>query len=79
MLDSKPYPFSAIIGECLIRKMMSFYELAEKLKMVVGQLMKECNGHALPSKALVKGVSKELGMDEKTLEKLADEVRKDLG
>jgi hypothetical protein len=47
--------------------------------MDVGQLMRECNGHALPSKALVKGLSKELGMDEALLNRLADEVRKDLG
>lgn len=31
-----------------------------------------------PTKALVKGLSKELGIDESFLNRLADEVRKDL-
>ena len=54
-------------------------DLAEKLKMPVEDLMKQCNGHAPPSKALVKGVAKELGINESSMEKLAEEVRKDLG
>jgi hypothetical protein len=41
--------------------------------------MRQCNGHASPSKALVKDVAKELGIDESYLEKLAAEVRKNLG
>ena len=32
-----------------------------------------------PSKALVKGIANELGIDERYLERLAAEVRKDLG
>jgi hypothetical protein len=32
-----------------------------------------------PSKALVKGLAKELDIDESFLNRLADEVRKDLG
>jgi hypothetical protein len=32
-----------------------------------------------PTKALVKGLAKELGIDESFLNRLADEVRKDLG
>jgi hypothetical protein len=32
-----------------------------------------------PSKGLVKGLAKELGLDESFLNRLADEVRKDLG
>ncbi len=31
-----PYAFSTMIGECLTRKMITFHELAEKLKMDVG-------------------------------------------
>ena len=42
-------------------------------------LMRQCNGHAPPSKAPVKGLAKELGVDESFLNGLADEVRKDLG
>ena len=76
-LYKSPYAWSTSIGECLTPKMTTFYELAEALKMDVTELMRQANGHAPPSKALVKGVAKEVGMDEKTLEKLTDEVRKD--
>ena len=41
--------------------------------------MRQCNGKAPPSKALVKGLAKELDIDESFLNRLADEVRKDLG
>jgi hypothetical protein len=41
--------------------------------------MRQCNGKVSPPKALVKGLARELGVDESFLEKLAAEVRKDLG
>jgi hypothetical protein len=41
--------------------------------------MRQCNAKAPPSKALVKGLARELDINESYLEKLADEVRKDLG
>jgi hypothetical protein len=41
--------------------------------------MRQCNGKAPPSKTMVKGLARELGIDESFLEKLADKVRKDLG
>jgi hypothetical protein len=74
-----PYAFSTTIGESLTRKMMTFHELSEKLRIDVTQLMRECNGHAPLSRALVKGAAKELGIDEALLNRLAEEVRKDLG
>ena len=42
-------------------------------------LMRQCNAKAPPSKALVEGLAHELDINESFLEKLADEVRKDLG
>ena len=59
--------------------MRTLVDLADKLKMDVSDLMRQANGHASPSKALVKGLARELGIDEGYLEKLAAEVRKDLG
>jgi ribosome-binding protein aMBF1 (putative translation factor) len=56
-----------------------FVDLAEKLRMPVEDLMRQCNGHASPSKALVKGLARELDINESYLEKLAEEVRKDWG
>jgi hypothetical protein len=47
--------------------------------MDVHQLMKECNGHAAPSRALIKGLARELDLSESMLDRLAEEVRKDLG
>ena len=58
--------------------MRNFVDLAEKLKMDVHELMRQCNGHASPSKALVKALARELEISEPHLEKLAEEVRKDL-
>lgn len=61
------------------RQMRTFQDLADKLKMDVTDLMRQCNGKVSPSKALVKGLAKELGIDESFLNRLADEVGKDLG
>jgi hypothetical protein len=36
----------------------------------VTDLMRQCNGHAPPSKALVKGLAKELDIDESFLNRL---------
>jgi hypothetical protein len=73
-----PYAFSVTIGEACNRKMRNFVDLAERLKMPVEGLMRQCNGHASPSKALVRGLARELEINESHLEKLAEEVRKDL-
>jgi hypothetical protein len=51
----------------------------EKLKMPVEDLMRQCKGKTSPTKALVKGLAKELDIDESFLNRLADEIRKDLG
>jgi hypothetical protein len=47
--------------------------------MDVTDLMRQCNGQAPPSKNVVKGLARELKMDESYLNRLAEEVRKDLG
>jgi hypothetical protein len=63
-----PYAFSVTIGENCARQTRTFADL-----------MRQCNGKVSPSRALVKGLAKELGIDESYLEKLAAEVRGDLG
>lgn len=78
-MPDKPYTFSTHIGAACARRMRTFSDLAEKLKMPVEDLMRQCNGHAPPSKALVKGLAKELDIDESFRNRLAEEVRKDLG
>jgi ribosome-binding protein aMBF1 (putative translation factor) len=59
-----PYAFSVTIGETCNRKMRTFVDLAEKLKMDVTDLMRQCNGKTHPGKALVKGLSRELDINE---------------
>lgn len=41
--------------------------------------MRQCNCKVSPSKAIVKGLARELDIAESYLDKLAEEVRKDLG
>jgi transcriptional regulator with XRE-family HTH domain len=79
MAEPKLHPFSTHIGPPAPKQFRTFPDLAEKLGMDVPNLMQQCNGKAPPSKALVKGLARELDISESFLEKLADEVRKDLG
>ena len=79
MTEPKLYQFSTHIGATCAKEFRTFPDLAEKLKMDVTDLMRQCNGKAPPSKALVKGLARELDINESFLEKLAEEVRKDLG
>jgi hypothetical protein len=44
MPEPKLYSFCTHIGAACARKMVTFADLAEKLKVDVHQLMKECNG-----------------------------------
>ena len=68
-------------GDALEGRLIDGYlpVLADALRMPVEDLMRQCNGKVSPSKALVKGLAKELSIDESFLNRLADEVRKDLG
>ena len=74
-----PYEFSTHIGAVCTRQFRTFADLAEKLKMDVEDLMRQCNGKVPPSKALVKGLAKELDVYESFLNRLAEDVRKELG
>jgi transcriptional regulator with XRE-family HTH domain len=73
------YAFSTHIGAACNKQSRTFQDLADKLKMDVHDLIPQCNGKVPPSKALVKGLAKELDIDESFLNRLAEEVRKDLG
>ncbi len=78
-MPPKLFQFSSDVGAACARQMVTFTDLADRLKMDIHQLMRDCNGKAPPSKALVKGLAKELEINEQYLEKLAEEIRKDLG
>jgi hypothetical protein len=64
MAQPKLYSFSTVIGESCARQFITFQDLAAKLKMDVVQLMRQCNAKVPPSRPLVKGVARELGIDE---------------
>jgi hypothetical protein len=79
MPGPKLYTFSTHIGAAAARRMRNFHDLAQKLKMPVDDVMEQCNTKKPPSRALVKGLARELDINEPFLERLADEVRRDLG
>jgi sulfur carrier protein ThiS len=82
MPDSKYkplYDFSTHIGAACNTQSRTFADLVDKLRMPVEDVIRQVNGKTAPSKALVKGLAKELDIDLSFLERLADEVRKDLG
>jgi hypothetical protein len=58
MPGPKRYQFSTHIATCA-RQFRTFPDLAEKLRMDVTDLMRQCNGKAPPSKALVKGLARD--------------------
>jgi ribosome-binding protein aMBF1 (putative translation factor) len=79
MPQPKLYAFSAHIEAACAKQFRTFADLAEKLGIDVHELMSQCNGEVLPSKALVKGLARQLNINESFLEKLAEEVRKAKG
>lgn len=78
MTRFEPYVFRPPSGPPAL-KFRTFLDLAEKLKMDDHDLMRQCNGHATPSRAPVKGLAKELKIDLQFMEKLANKVRRDMG
>jgi hypothetical protein len=79
MPPPKLYEFSTHSGAACARQMVNFQQLADKLKMDATDLMHQCNAKAPPSKAPVEGLARGLDINEQFLEKLADQVRQDLG
>ena len=49
-------------GDDRAKQFRTFADLAEKLKMDVTDLMRQCNGKTAPTKALVKGLATEPGL-----------------
>ena len=76
-LYKPPYAFSTTIGETCTRKMVTFLDLAEKLKMDVTDLMAPVQWPTLHHRRLWSKAAKELDIDEGLLERLAADVRKD--
>jgi hypothetical protein len=64
MPEPKLCAFSTHIGAACAHQMRTFADPTERLRMPVEDLIRQCNGKVPPSKALVKGPAKELGIEE---------------
>jgi hypothetical protein len=62
-----PYAFSTHIGTACNVKFRTFQDLPDKLRIPVKDLIRQCNGKVPSSKALVKGLAKELDINESYL------------
>jgi transcriptional regulator with XRE-family HTH domain len=62
-----------------VKQQTNFHKLAAALRVDPMDLLRMINGRSSPSKAIVAGLATELDSDPRFLEKLADEIRKDLG
>ncbi|HEY4048025.1 MAG TPA: helix-turn-helix transcriptional regulator [Acidobacteriaceae bacterium] len=58
-------------GRCVPGKMVSLYQLSPRLGIDPGELLAMVNGKKIPTKAVLRGLAKELDVDERYLEKLA--------
>ena len=56
-----PYQFSTHIGAACARQMKTFHDLAEKLKMPVEDVMRQCNREDSSVQTLGKGVGEGTG------------------
>jgi hypothetical protein len=78
-MPPKVYEFSRYIGELCVDQSTDVYSLSAKLRLEPMELVGIINGKAVATKAVVQGLAIELGSDVRFLERLADEVRRDLG
>jgi transcriptional regulator with XRE-family HTH domain len=79
MPEPKVYEFSKHIGALCVTRDTNVHKLGARLGIDPMELMRMINGRAMPTKAVVAGLAKELGSDVRYLEKLAEEIRADLG
>ena len=78
MPEQKVYEFSKHIGALCATRGTDVYKLGAKLNIDPAELLRMINGRTKPTKAVINGLAWELDSDVRYLEKLADEVRKDL-
>jgi hypothetical protein len=71
MAEPKLHQFSTFIGTLCVTRDTNVHNGPE--------LFRTINGRAVPTKAIVAGLAKELDSNPRYLEKLAEEIRKDLG
>jgi hypothetical protein len=75
----EPYQFSTFIETLCVKHQTNVHKLGATLGIDPVELLRMINGNAMPTKAVIEGLAKQLDSDPRYLEKLAEEIRKDLG
>jgi hypothetical protein len=78
MPTPKVYEFSNHVEALCTRRGTDVSKLAPKLRIKLADLLAMIDGRTIPSKAIVAGLAKQLGSDVRFLDRLADEMRRDL-
>jgi hypothetical protein len=63
----------------MVKHQTNVHKLGVTLGIDPVELLPMINGKAVPTKVIIQGLAKQLDSDPRYLEKLADEIRKDLG
>jgi hypothetical protein len=79
MPESKVYAFSQHIGTLCVTHDTNVHKLGAKLGIDPAELLRMINGKVVPTKQVIQGLARELSSDPSYLQKLADEINKDLG
>jgi transcriptional regulator with XRE-family HTH domain len=78
MPDPRVYEFSKHIAALCVTHHTDVDKLAAKLGVHPTDLQMMINGQAIPTRAVLEGLAKELDFDVRYLDKLVDQIRKDL-
>jgi hypothetical protein len=75
MPQRKDYEFSRHLGALCVKANTNVVKLGKKLGVDPIELLHILHGEALPTKAIIAGLAKELDSDPRYLEKLAAEIK----
>jgi hypothetical protein len=75
MPEPKVYEFSKHIGALCVTRDTNVYKLGGKLGVEPTDLLRMINGRAVPTKAVIAGLAKELESDVSYLTRLAAEIK----
>jgi hypothetical protein len=79
MPDPKVYEFSKHICALCVTRGTDVFRLGAKLGIDPMELLQMIKGKGVPTRAVIRGLAKELHSDPRYLEQLAEEISKDLG
>jgi hypothetical protein len=70
--------FSIYVGNLCVTRGTDIFKLGAKLGVGPIEVLRMINGKVAATKAVIQGFAKQRGSDPRSLEKLAEEIRKDL-